>query len=112
MYRTERSNTHPFRMNFNSLWPSLPMWFQTLWQKQSWQVGVTSSRLRLDIYERIWTKLPLNAQTQITKVTLGPYTIQGVPCQSVEKYTANAYRQTTDKLMFKSVISTVRWIRK
>ena len=26
--------------------------------------------------------------------------------------TANAYRQTTDKLMFKSVISTVRWIRK
>ena len=25
-----------------------------------------------------------------------------------EKYTANAYRQTTDKLMFKSVISTVR----
>ena len=27
-------------------------------------------------------------------------------------YTANAYRQTTDKLMFKSVISTVRWIRK
>ena len=23
-------------------------------------------------------------------------------------YTANAYRQTTDKLMFKSVISTVR----
>ena len=28
------------------------------------------------------------------------------------KYTANAYRRTTDKLMFKSVISTVRWIRK
>ena len=28
------------------------------------------------------------------------------------EYTANAYRQTTDKLMFKSVISTVRWIRK
>ena len=27
-------------------------------------------------------------------------------------YTANGYRQTTDKLMFKSVISTVRWIRK
>ena len=27
-------------------------------------------------------------------------------------YTANVYRQTTDKLMFKSVISTVRWIRK
>ena len=27
-------------------------------------------------------------------------------------YTANAYRQTTDKLTFKSVISTVRWIRK
>ena len=27
-------------------------------------------------------------------------------------YTANAYRQMTDKLMFKSVISTVRWIRK
>ena len=26
--------------------------------------------------------------------------------------TANVYRQTTDKLMFKSVISTVRWIRK
>ena len=25
-----------------------------------------------------------------------------------ERYTANAYRQTTDKLMFKSVISTVR----
>ena len=24
------------------------------------------------------------------------------------RYTANAYRQTTDKLMFKSVISTVR----
>ena len=28
------------------------------------------------------------------------------------QYTANVYRQTTDKLMFKSVISTVRWIRK
>ena len=27
-------------------------------------------------------------------------------------YTENDYRQTTDKLMFKSVISTVRWIRK
>ena len=27
-------------------------------------------------------------------------------------YTANVYRQTTDKLMFKSVISTIRWIRK
>ena len=27
-------------------------------------------------------------------------------------YTANVYRQTTDKLMFKGVISTVRWIRK
>ena len=27
-------------------------------------------------------------------------------------YTANVHRQTTDKLMFKSVISTVRWIRK
>ena len=26
--------------------------------------------------------------------------------------TANVYRQTTDKLMFKSVISTVRWNRK
>ena len=26
----------------------------------------------------------------------------------VLSYTANAYRQTTDKLMFKSVISTVR----
>ena len=36
-----------------------------------------------------------------------------VPCswESVAgylSYTANAYRQTTDKLMFKSVISTVR----
>ena len=29
-----------------------------------------------------------------------------------EAYTANVHRQTTDKLMFKSVISTVRWIRK
>ena len=27
-------------------------------------------------------------------------------------YTANAYRQMTDKLIFKSVICTVRWIRK
>ena len=27
-------------------------------------------------------------------------------------HTANAYRQTTDKLMFESVISTVRWVRK
>ena len=27
-------------------------------------------------------------------------------------YTANVYRHTTDKLMFISVISTVRWIRK
>ena len=27
-------------------------------------------------------------------------------------HTANVYRQTTDKLMFKSVISTVRWMRK
>ena len=27
-------------------------------------------------------------------------------------YTANVYRQTTDKLMFITVISTVRWIRK
>ena len=26
--------------------------------------------------------------------------------------TANVYRQTTDKLMFKSAFSTVRWIRK
>ena len=26
-------------------------------------------------------------------------------------YTANVYRQRTDKLMFKSVISTLRWIR-
>ena len=26
----------------------------------------------------------------------------------MKTYTANAYRQTTDKLMFKSVISTVR----
>ena len=36
------------------------------------------------------------------KITLNIFTV----------YTANAYRQTTDKLMFKSVISTVRWIRK
>ena len=27
-------------------------------------------------------------------------------------YTANVYRQMTDKLMFNSVISTVRWIKK
>jgi hypothetical protein len=27
-------------------------------------------------------------------------------------YTANDYRQTTDKLIFKRFISTVRWIRK
>ena len=27
-------------------------------------------------------------------------------------YTANVYRQTTDKLMFKSVISTQRWVKK
>ena len=27
-------------------------------------------------------------------------------------YTANVYRQTTDELMFKSVISTQRWIKK
>ena len=30
----------------------------------------------------------------------------------VKHYTANVYRQRTDKLMLKSVISTVRWIRK
>ena len=30
----------------------------------------------------------------------------------VVSYTANVYWQTTDKLLFKSVISTVRWIRK
>ena len=29
-------------------------------------------------------------------------------CSECLTYTANAYRQTTDKLMFKSVISTVR----
>ena len=28
------------------------------------------------------------------------------------QYTANDYRQTTDKLIFKHVISTLRWIRK
>ena len=28
--------------------------------------------------------------------------------RDLSPYTANAYRQTTDKLMFKSVISTVR----
>ena len=31
-----------------------------------------------------------------------------LPSDCLSKYTANAYRQTTDKLMFKSVISTVR----
>ena len=27
-------------------------------------------------------------------------------------YTANVYMQTTDKLMLKNVISTVKWVRK
>ena len=32
----------------------------------------------------------------------------GLGLDGKKNYTANAYRQTTDKLMFKSVISTVR----
>ena len=38
--------------------------------------------------------------------------VVGKPCNIYKlrgkPYTANAYRQTTDKLMFKNVISTVR----
>ena len=40
------------------------------------------------------------------------YYIHSTKLWGIIKYTANVYRQTTDKLMFKSVISTVRWIRK
>ena len=42
-------------------------------------------------------------------------TLRGERCMSAiithGLYTANVYRQTTDKLMFKTVICTVRWIR-
>ena len=41
------------------------------------------------------------------------YIVRNLNSTFFEKtYTANAYRQTTDKLMFRSVISTVRWIKK
>ena len=38
--------------------------------------------------------------------------LQGSTTDFTLHYTANVYRQTTDKLMFKNVISAVRWIRK
>ena len=43
---------------------------------------------------------------------LGGQQYHGKQYLSSQGHTANVYRQTTDKLMFISVISTVRWIRK
>ena len=55
------------------------------------QIGITINNQVLRDWKLGWAKLSV---------------------QDVSAYTANVYWQTTDKLMFKSVISTFRWIRK
>ena len=56
---------------------------------------------------------PLDSEKKNEKMNYSDNSIKSTVLMPIrQSYTANAYRQTTDKLMFKSVISTVRWIRK
>ena len=67
--------------------------FQTCPVAKPWMITIGSSFLKT---------FHINSRVKI-RLTMTP---------SWYYCTANAYRQTTDKLMFKSVISTVRWIIK
>ena len=71
-----------------------------------------ASKYQLCIYIH-WTQIPTNSFPMesyeplflfAALIIISPVIILII----VIAYTANAYRQTTDKLMFKSVISTVR----
>ena len=58
-----------------------------------------------------WIQLMVGFATVINS-NLGGQQYHGKQYLSSQGHTANVYRQTTDKLMFISVISTVRWVRK
>ena len=68
--------------------------------------------IKLDLISKQWV---VSSYWELALIIYAPLAYHYEPiskniCKYI--YTANAYRQRTDKLMFKSVISTVRWIRK